>query len=172
MKFWLFFTRSLVWWGILVRFITRSKWQHVGVGFTKEDGTEWYFEALASYDVAGPRAWGDVARWARKSRFRKYTSIQLPCTPEEAEAAWGECERLQGVSGYNKWQLIRMWLAERFGFRVFKNELKLVCSEFASRVSIVAGHDLRDEKHITHDEVTPGGAYDKAIKIVGQESKN
>jgi len=169
MKTWLFFTRSEDWWSLLIRWITRSQWAHMGVGFSLEDGTEWYFEALISHDVSGPRCAGDLERWVRKHRRRAYEMIVLPCDSAASQRVWDECIKLQGVAGYSKKQLLLMYLAMRFGLPVPNDPAKLVCSEFASRAVIMGGVDLREPGSVSHDEVTPGSAYLRAMDLKGKE---
>jgi hypothetical protein len=80
---------------------------------------------------------------------------------------YSEAQFLQRFAAYSEWQLLRMWAHERLGLSVRSDMTRLVCSEYASRVAIAGGIDLRDWKRKRHDEVTPGSAMRQAVSIHG-----
>lgn len=171
LHFWIFWTSSPKFHAKLISWVTFCRWNHVGCAFTLNrppDFDKVYYEALHDYNVSGPRAIGDLERWAKRHPKRLFDIAYIPISAEAASRALAEAERLQGVSGYSIINLLWIWASELIGIRVPHDENKLVCSEFVSRVALAAGIDLRDEKKRLHDEVTPRSARKRIMEILAE----
>jgi hypothetical protein len=166
MQIWLFFTDTSEFWSRGIRFATGGDWSHVGIGFDLEDGRREYFEALFDGGFSGPSKPSKLAAFVARNPDNHCCVVPLPRSvykyddsfviqTHEICKQWADGDTKRG---YAKWQLASMLLFERFCMPVPKSENKVVCSEAVSRLleSII---DLRDERHITHDTVSPASAF-------------
>jgi len=185
----LFWTVEPAWWSWAIRRITGSPWSHIGVWFGWPDGSRQRAEALTDgafsvgKGIAGPRSWISLCLWVWRAAGRRACWCCLTMDGMAASAMYDEARVLQRFASYSEMQLLGLWWRERWrkltGFdpRPLRDTpTKLVCSEYASRVSAAGMLSLTDATRERHDEVTPGSAmyvcetrYRLAMHEIGPE---
>ena len=162
---WPFWTYRPAWWTWVIPYICcfridctnlpfKGKWPHCGVGFTWDDGTERYGEALVGEGVVWNRPFSRLQEFARKPGNRVCRCV-LTRAPESCRRGYEKMLTFKDDTPYYTWQLVQMWAAERFGFQVPRTPHKVVCSEYKAAVCLAAGYDLRDARRTRVDAVTP-----------------
>lgn len=159
-------TGSLVGWAI--ERVT-GRWHHGLIAFGETHPVD-YYEAHASSKhgkgFRGPKPVGKLVLWAA-DRGHELEWIEI--TPLLSEAGpyrlkhWCETEANRHRTGYDVWQLVRMWLVRRFLFRWFdvhQDASRLICSEAQTRAMWADGIDLCGiVQRSSADDMSPTDVY-------------
>lgn len=146
----------------LIATLTKSAFSHTGVAFKLEDGKMVYFEALLDEGFSGPKDARKLSEFAKIPGNRLQTMV-LPTNPVTAAAMYQKALSMDG-QGYNKAQLVSIFLSERYGGPVPKSDTRQICSEAHARI-LYPIYDIRDIHHKTFDAVTPQSAWIRHLEI-------
>jgi len=176
-KVWLFWTMDYNEWSSkLIAKMTDGPWSHVGIGFTSDNGKEFFYEAHVKHGFHGPNTMYSL-ELRNISHKRTMCKVYLSYPKEAAQAMHKEADRWvksDDHNSYNTIQLIWMALNERYGIPVPRSPKRMVCSEAVAKLlrfpnslqmNGVQVMDLRDKTRPIDDEVTPNSAWARYCEI-------
>ena len=168
----------------LSRLIKRvSNPTHAGLGWSCEDGTMEYADALFGKGFRAGKPMANLDEWlaaGKASKFRidgnfhgnlKYapwiatgTDRQLiirwtKIYADDAEKIRQRALALDGQAAYYEWQLLQMWAFERLGLPVRRSPRKVVCSEIQARL-VKDHYDFRTIGRPTFDHLRPQDTFE------------
>tara|TARA_R110000824_G_scaffold10585_2_gene46525 strand:+ start:43 stop:603 length:561 start_codon:yes stop_codon:yes gene_type:complete len=131
---------------------------HARLGFTLEDGSQVYFEALEGSGFDGPKPEKRVQNWVKNGSGRWTHHYNLDLAPGIAEQIHERAQGRLGQWSYSVPQLLGMYFALRFGARLRQSPDKVICSEAVARL-LFPDVDLRENR--TFENVTPLSIHGK-----------
>ena len=137
----------------LVKAAQGGEWTHCGLLFVDKNGNRYAFEARSTEGWVGPYDFAQTENYIHDVGGKMIVSATLPFTEFEAGEAYRRAMDLHETSKpYSYWQLVWIWLANRYGVRVPHSPDKLICSEGTARPLEYLG-PFPEWRHV--DAITP-----------------
>lgn len=124
-------------------------------------------ESLWGVGVQDLKPFANTIDWGKKSPKRRVETIDLKLDARECAEKLKVARTYIGSTSYGEWQLVAMWLHERYDWPVAPSMGRIVCSEFVGRV-LYPEMDLRTGGR-SFDELTPGSVW---AALTGRDPKS
>lgn len=144
---------------------------HAGLIFNLDNGKSEYAESLFGEGFRAHKNTLNLIEWYYEHhQGQRLITLPLAITGNAAENVRQRAIALDGVAGYNTFQLFQLLAFKRWGIPVRPSPRRMICSEAQARL-IYPWYDLRDATRPTFDSLTPQDTLERLRALIKSQPK-